>query len=132
MGRHKEQEGGINISVSMYAKHKKMTDELIEKGFYEKVSEIVRYGIEQIYNEQIGEFVNALTEPDYEQEQTKLSELIDSYNVRKSKMTVKGMSKYEYYSKQWLEGNVKLVGEVFPSKTIDEVYTELENIIKVN
>jgi len=129
MGRRKRQGEGVIISVSMYIKHKKMLEELIDGGYYNKVSEIVRYGIEYAYKEKIGREIDIIID---EAPKIKMEELITEYKLRRNKMTVKGRSKYEHYSKKWLEGNFKLVEEAFPNKSIDDVYIELESIIRVS
>lgn len=130
MGRLKTQGDGTIISVSMYAQHVKMAEVLIEKGYYNKVSEIVRYGIETTYKEKMGTAPIGITND--ESPQIGMKELVSEYVNRKRKMTIKGRFKYEIYSKQWLEGNIKLVEKAFPNKSIDEVYIELEEMIKEN
>ena len=124
MGRHKEQEGLKNKSISLYEKQIKMTNELIARGYYSKVSEIVRHGIETVYNEKLGNSIN----PEF----NKVQIVLDAYKVRKESMSVKGIAKYEHYSKSWIEGNSKMVEQAFPNKSVDEVYTELEKLMRVN
>jgi Arc/MetJ-type ribon-helix-helix transcriptional regulator len=133
MGRRREQEGGKNISVSLYEKQLRMTQALIDRGLYDKVSEIVRHGIEKVYNEQIGEvLIDSLEEYGHinSTRADALRCLLESYEDRKNSMSVKGQSKYEHYSKSWIVGNAKIVESVFPDMSVDEIYLELESMIK--
>lgn len=144
MARPKQQEGGKNTSVTLYGKHFKMLKVLVEEGYYEYSSEIVREGIEKVYAQHIANTEEELTRLKDKLERTiseleqlkqssiiKADEIVSKYLERKVSMTARGLSKYEENSKYWIKTNLNEISMAFPGLGIDDIYKTLEEKIKV-
>lgn len=144
MARPKQQEGGKNTSVTLYGKHFKMLKVLVDEGYYEYSSEIVREGIEKVYAQHIANTEEELTRLKDKLERTiseleqlkqsttsKVDTIVTKYLERKKSMTARGLSKYEENSKLWIKSNLNEISAVFPGESVDDIYKMLEERIKV-
>jgi Arc/MetJ-type ribon-helix-helix transcriptional regulator len=139
MGRRKEQEDGSNISTYVYGSQLKKVVALIDTGAYRNRAEIVRDGIDFIYEAKCSDPVIMLQEEKKKLESViqKLESIINErknekitlqqqYMERKNNLSVNGYINYEKVSKKWINHHLEDALKVFPGKNIDEIYSELE------
>lgn len=140
-----KQESRDGTSAYLPKRYRKMAEVLVSSGHYKNRSDLVRAGIEKIFNEKFKDY-NIKEELKLEKERleriTKELEelvttdenvkesLIDRYVDRKRNMAPKAMGNYETFSKNWLVKNMDEASIAFPGKNVDEIYTELERIIR--
>lgn len=143
MGRPKQQEGGKGISITVYESQLKMADALIKGGYFKNTSEMIRYGIEKVFEEKISNTEDLIEFKKVELEkliksletiqknsQNKLDNIVKEYEERRKYLTPRGIARYEEVSKEWIEFKMDILSKLFPNKTVDEIYEELEKRIK--
>lgn len=143
MGTESQENARSTTSVYLYEKDKKMANTLIKSGYYKSFAELVRANIERDFREKISnpkEELQRVREKLKEVEKELegiiatgddiLSELVKRYEERKSNMPAKALGNYEKFSKNWITKNMSDALTAFPGKTIDEIYIELEKLMK--
>jgi Arc/MetJ-type ribon-helix-helix transcriptional regulator len=140
-----KQEPRDGTSAYLPERYRKMAEVLVSSGHYRNRSEVVRAGIERIFNDK---FKDSNIKEELKREKEKLEKitkkleelvstnedvqesLIGRYVDRKRNMPPKAMGNYETFSKNWLIKNFDEASLAFPGRNVDEIYTELEKIIK--
>jgi Arc/MetJ-type ribon-helix-helix transcriptional regulator len=144
MTKEEKQEVGKATCVFLYNKQKKMATMLVKSGHYKNISELVRANIENDFKEKMG---NPKEELKREKEKLEgiikdleerigtvddaLDGLVTEYKERKNNIPAKAMGKYEKFSKNWIATHMDEATLAFPGKSSDEIYEELERMIKV-
>ncbi len=143
MGRPKQQEGGKGISITVYEAHLKMADALVKGGYFSNTSEMIRYGIEKVFEEKISNTEDLIEFKKVELEkliksletiqknsESKMDKIVKEYGDRRKYLTPRGIARYEEISKEWIETKIDILSKLFPNKTTEEIYKELEDKIR--
>lgn len=140
MGARKKQvKPHHNMSNYVFDEHLSMVEALINTKKYDSGSEVIRTAIEKLFYEECPDPVRQL-----ELEQRRLEDVIHRLNELKNKQTlsmesvlhkyiarknnfsIPNLKNYEKMTKTWIEKHLPEMAGMFPGKTIDEIYNEME------
>jgi Arc/MetJ-type ribon-helix-helix transcriptional regulator len=143
-GTNKQESKPPNSSFYLPDKFMKMIDTLVRCGHYKNRSDAIRKLIENDFNAKISDPRDLLKQKLIENNlllkelesmvSTKdeaLEDLVTRYKERKNNMPAKALDSYERFSKNWITKNIDDANTALPGKSVDEIYEELEKIIKV-
>jgi hypothetical protein len=143
MPRTKKEEGGHPTTINLYETQRIKLEEISKKNSRtssETIRELIEHAHSQCFEDteeelklrktKLESLINDL-ECMFEEKTKTLPTIVKKYMERRKGTDIGALVNYEPRSKKWILANINELLEVFPNKSVDDIYKELEIMTKV-